>query len=201
MDLFAQIRQYCYSSLPAEQAVVIYQYITQQCQLEHREAVVQYLSQPVYENAGVTLSMLFNYKLFNRAPKVTPVQLAAINNIIVQRFNTQIEPQLLQHLCITVGSLLNQLPYSEVTQLVSTAQPDDIITNNPLMKPYLWTAERMDDAQRGKQLTRQSIYTCPNPYCGSNDVAWNEAQTKSADEPATIFISCRACGQNNAIQG
>ena len=31
--------------------------------------------------------------------------------------------------------------------------------------------------------------------CGSSDVVWDEKQTRSADEGATLFCSCKACGK------
>lgn len=197
MSTLERIYSYC-QQLPVEHAMPVFEYIHQQTLLPHGNAVLAYLSPMTPDNAGLKLGMLFNYKMFNHAPIATVDELVEVDNIMRHRFGTH--PQF-QNLCITVGSMLNQLPRQQVLQMVSTAQYDDIITNNPLMKTYLWNAERSDDAQRGKQLTRQSIYVCPNPLCGSSDVTWNESQTRSADEPATIFISCLACGHNSAIQG
>ena len=45
--------------------------------------------------------------------------------------------------------------------------------------------ESMDDE------TFKSIVTCR--VCGSNDVQWEEKQTRSADEGATVFCTCIKC--------
>ncbi len=45
--------------------------------------------------------------------------------------------------------------------------------------------EALDDA------TFASIVRCRK--CGSNDVSWEEKQTRSADEGATVFVTCTKC--------
>lgn len=39
----------------------------------------------------------------------------------------------------------------------------------------------------------EGLYPCS--HCGSTDTIYREVQTRSADEPATIFITCNSCGK------
>jgi DNA-directed RNA polymerase subunit M/transcription elongation factor TFIIS len=48
------------------------------------------------------------------------------------------------------------------------------------------------DIFRNKPLLGQGLYKCSR--CGSNDTEDMEKQTRSADEPMTIFVTCKACG-------
>jgi transcription elongation factor S-II len=40
------------------------------------------------------------------------------------------------------------------------------------------------------------MFTCKNSKCRSKRCTYYELQTRSADEPATIFITCLDCGKN-----
>ena len=38
-------------------------------------------------------------------------------------------------------------------------------------------------------------FTCPNPKCRSKKCKWFQLQTRSADEPMTVFVQCTQCGK------
>jgi DNA-directed RNA polymerase subunit M/transcription elongation factor TFIIS len=40
------------------------------------------------------------------------------------------------------------------------------------------------------------LFTCPRSTCKSKKCTYYELQTRSADEPMTIFITCLDCGKN-----
>lgn len=40
------------------------------------------------------------------------------------------------------------------------------------------------------------LFTCPRPTCKSTKCTYYEMQTRSADEPMTIFVTCLDCGKN-----
>ena len=48
------------------------------------------------------------------------------------------------------------------------------------------------DIFRNKPLLGKGLYKCNR--CGSDDTEDREKQTRSADEPMTVFVSCRNCG-------
>ena len=39
-------------------------------------------------------------------------------------------------------------------------------------------------------------FVCPNKKCRARKSVYNEVQTRSADEPMTLFITCLVCGLN-----
>lgn len=55
--------------------------------------------------------------------------------------------------------------------------------------------EREEIETRAQQKVREKtsqLYKCP--HCGVRDATYEEVQTRSADEPADIFCSCKNCG-------
>lgn len=46
----------------------------------------------------------------------------------------------------------------------------------------------------GDNTDNVNTVTCENKGCGSTDIKSWEQQTRSSDEPITIFHKCRKCG-------
>ena len=60
---------------------------------------------------------------------------------------------------------------------------------NEIMDMRLKKEENMMD---GKQVTKTDLFKCGR--CKKNECTYYELQTRSADEPTTIFITCLNCG-------
>jgi len=61
-----------------------------------------------------------------------------------------------------------------------------------------WESEFLDRRERarevlsGREVVKSGIFSCPK--CKSFDVDTDQKQTRSADEPMTIFCTCNSCG-------
>eukprot|EP00299_Pterocystis_sp_00344_P003722 c14491_g1_i1.p1 GENE.c14491_g1_i1~~c14491_g1_i1.p1 ORF type:complete len:528 (-),score=127.92 c14491_g1_i1:74-1567(-) len=56
------------------------------------------------------------------------------------------------------------------------------------------TNKSIDAASDTSQLQTSDAFKCPS--CGQRKCTYREMQTRSADEPMTVFITCVACGHN-----
>lgn len=54
-------------------------------------------------------------------------------------------------------------------------------------------AERQHERQRAQQTQSSAKETCPK--CHASDYEYRQIQSRSADEPMTIFYTCRQCGK------
>ena len=70
------------------------------------------------------------------------------------------------------------------------------------MKPEHWAEaiknkmKKDDNKFNAKQEASTDLFTCPRSTCKSKRCTYYEMQTRSADEPMTIFITCLDCGKN-----
>lgn len=48
-------------------------------------------------------------------------------------------------------------------------------------------------ANAGMKLEGESLYKCNKPGCGSNRTTFHQKQTRSSDEPMTVFVKCLVC--------
>jgi DNA-directed RNA polymerase subunit M/transcription elongation factor TFIIS len=53
-----------------------------------------------------------------------------------------------------------------------------------------------DNKFNAKLEASTDIFTCPRTTCKSKKCTYYELQTRSADEPMTIFVTCLDCGKN-----
>ena len=67
--------------------------------------------------------------------------------------------------------------------------------------PKIWVP-LIEENKRKQEIINQSeneastnSYKCPNRNCGARKAIFKEAQTRSADEPMTVFITCLVCGK------
>lgn len=92
--------------------------------------------------------------------------------------------------------LLHQLCSGEIT-----AQSIPFMTHQE-MNPNKWRdaleRKRVRDASKlnNKVQASTDLYTCPIRACRSKKCTYYEMQTRSADEPTTVFITCLDCGKN-----
>ncbi|CAL5220751.1 g2813 [Coccomyxa viridis] len=89
----------------------------------------------------------------------------------------------------------------------------DVESGQPLFKcqtcPYIYSVDR--EISREAQLKKKEVddvlggsdawknvqtTTVPCPKCGHGRAYFMEVQTRSADEPATLFFKCEECGHN-----
>jgi len=55
---------------------------------------------------------------------------------------------------------------------------------------------RDENKFNNKQEASTDLFTCPRSTCKSKRCTYYEMQTRSADEPMTIFVTCLDCGKN-----
>ena len=55
---------------------------------------------------------------------------------------------------------------------------------------------RDENKFNNKQEASTDLFTCPRSTCKSKRCTYSEMQTRSADEPMTIFVTCLDCGKN-----
>ena len=59
--------------------------------------------------------------------------------------------------------------------------------------------EDAPDEDKEERSADDAVLTCGR--CKSSDVVWHELQTRSADEPSTIFCECKKCGNRWKMGG
>jgi len=85
--------------------------------------------------------------------------------------------------------VLHMLLRGEITAAELTSRTAAELT------PAAFAAEREEIAEREKQVLRErtsQLYPCPN--CKAKNCTYRSVQTRSLDEPATIFCKCKNCG-------
>ena len=71
----------------------------------------------------------------------------------------------------------------------------------PHVFPEVWF-HIIDENERKEEILKKceseassNKFQCPNRKCRARKTVYNEVQTRSADEPMTIFITCLVCGK------
>lgn len=83
-----------------------------------------------------------------------------------------------------------------------TVKPEDIaFMDRTQVYPSLWKPI-LDERKIKNEIIKDSAsgcvtnsYRCPNKACGAMNANYTEVQTRSADEPMTVFLSCIECGK------
>lgn len=63
-----------------------------------------------------------------------------------------------------------------------------------ISKEFTEKTESVDIQVKGAKIN------IPCPSCGKNEMVYNTAQLRSADEGQTVFYSCEACGYKETVQ-
>lgn len=126
-------------------------------------------------------------------PELTPAQVMEFNSWGLQLAR---DPDF-NELLMTVVALIKTQGI-EATLAYLRSQPGatarDLIFNSALLENARMK-ERIDlDIFRNKVKGTAGVFQCPR--CGSRETVSAEKQTRSADEPMTIKITCIACGFN-----
>jgi DNA-directed RNA polymerase subunit M/transcription elongation factor TFIIS len=67
--------------------------------------------------------------------------------------------------------------------------------------PEVWMDIIEENERREKMIAENNkgaatdMFRCPNPKCRQKKATYTEVQTRSADEPMTIFLTCLVCGK------
>ena len=65
-----------------------------------------------------------------------------------------------------------------------------------LWKPIIDENERKEEIlKKCENEASTNKFQCPNRKCRARKAVYTEVQTRSADEPMTIFITCLVCGK------
>lgn len=94
-----------------------------------------------------------------------------------------------------VISIIVQLGFDQTIAFLIRADvvsADEIIFENPTMKQAQDKAKIDAEIYRNKITVSKGMFKCP--VCGSHNTVSAEKQVRSADEPASIFVSCLSGG-------
>lgn len=88
---------------------------------------------------------------------------------------------------------LRMRPYEEVVEyLREVLREEDVITNLPTLQSSRDKIMVNLYLLLQREIGVKGVERCKR--CGSNEVVFAEKQTRSADEPTTVFIRCVQCG-------
>ena len=86
--------------------------------------------------------------------------------------------------------------------LLEEIQPEKLAYMTPVeVFPEMWEHIIRENEHREKVITESMMgsatdkFVCPNKKCRARKSVYTEVQTRSADEPMTLFITCLVCGQ------
>ena len=108
--------------------------------------------------------------------------------------------------CKSIYTNLNSKSYVKNTDLIHKVklkeiQPDNLANLKPIeIFPEMWEHIIKENEHREKVITESMMgsatdkFVCPNKKCRARKAVYTEVQTRSADEPMTLFISCLVCG-------
>ena len=108
--------------------------------------------------------------------------------------------------CKSIYTNLNSKSYVKNTDLIHKVklkeiQPDNLANLKPIeIFPEIWEHIIKENEHREKVITESMMgsatdkFVCPNKKCRARKAVYTEVQTRSADEPMTLFISCLVCG-------
>lgn len=93
-------------------------------------------------------------------------------------------------------AILSGLAASSVADVMAKPPSD--------MKPEIWAdlirqKKARDSAYGAKRVANTSMYRCSK--CGTRECHYYGLQTRSGDEPMTIFITCLTCGNRWRTEG
>ena len=107
----------------------------------------------------------------------------------------------IDHLRSIYINLQNPHIYDAVKSLTLTPK-DFVFMTHQEMNPERWEslikAKMIRDENKfnAKIEASTDMFTCPKSTCKSKRCTYYQMQTRSADEPMTIFITCLDCGKN-----
>lgn len=76
---------------------------------------------------------------------------------------------------------------------IANMRPDEL---NPDKYDKILKKKELEDFKKNNQAT-SSIYKCPK--CKERKSTITQKQTRSADEPATLYIECKSCGYTTIL--
>jgi DNA-directed RNA polymerase subunit M/transcription elongation factor TFIIS len=92
--------------------------------------------------------------------------------------------------------LINALELKKIDPTkIAYMKPDEL---NPDKYEKIIKKKEIEDFKK-KNMPTSSAYKCPK--CGEKKITITERQTRAADEPATIYMECNACGYININDG
>lgn len=158
------------------------------------------------------MQLKFNY-LFSDTSLSAKVEEEVFNHIDnMLKYNVELNK--------TSSKTIKLLYYSKARQIYNLLNKDSYIYNNPSeqipslkedilsvftksfvdFKPSKWISLQRDieilnnKFENNKQIQTTDQFECPS--CHKRECTYTEVQTRSADEPMTIFVTCQNCGKD-----
>jgi DNA-directed RNA polymerase subunit M/transcription elongation factor TFIIS len=95
---------------------------------------------------------------------------------------------------LEIAGMLNKYPYSEVLIFLQQVKSvDDLLWDQPSMDEYHLKFEREIAIYKTEEKGTVNFGKCR--FCPSTELAIAMKQTRSGDEPLTVFVSCVKCGK------
>ena len=96
---------------------------------------------------------------------------------------------------IEIVGMLRSQPFDEVIEFLKNAtDPDYIFWKQPALNPFEKKLQREIALHEEKEVGVKGIGRCR--FCSSNELKFVIRQTRSSDEPATVFVRCVSCQKN-----
>lgn len=96
---------------------------------------------------------------------------------------------------IEIVGMLKAKPFDEIIEFLKHATgPNYIFWEQDAMEPSITKLQREIALNEEQEIGVKGVGRCR--FCSSNELVFEQKQTRSGDEPATIFVRCVMCGKN-----
>lgn len=96
---------------------------------------------------------------------------------------------------VEVVGMLRSQPFEDVVDfLKSTSSPEDILWKQVALESSEVKLQREIGLHDEKEVGIKGVGRCR--FCGSNELVFQQKQTRSGDEAMTVFVRCVACHKN-----
>lgn len=137
---------------------------------------------------------------FENDTRLNSTQIQALSGLLFSN-GTPIVSLQDRGLLYEIINLINQKGFDQTYAYLSNTQfktKDSVIFESPLLEKQRTQIYADMDNYRNRPITAEGAYTCGR--CGSKETIAAEKQTRSADEPMTVIVSCTACPNKWKVQ-
>ena len=98
-----------------------------------------------------------------------------------------------------VGDIMSTTSGAELDKVLQDIQSDVLGWDSSIYENFRKRMDADNSMLTRNLVTEVSIHKCKSKDCGSRECIQTSLQTRSGDEPATIFVTCMKCGQRNRL--